>query len=62
MNKGQIWNLVKSKNAQKKNAIRAILDNTERIIRGTISLVNDFRDCKSLLNAIFNLLNVVKSI
>lgn len=57
--KAIILDLSKAKDEQKRNAIRAILDNTERIIRGTVSLVNDFRDCKSLLNAIFNLLKLI---
>ena len=52
--KGIILDLSKTKNEMKINAIRAILDNTERIIKGVVNLVNDYRSCDSLLKSIFN--------
>jgi hypothetical protein len=53
-----ILDLSRTKNEMKINAIKAILDNTEAIIRGVVNLVNDYRSCKSLINSIFNLLKL----
>ncbi len=56
--KSILRDLIVTKTKMQKNAIQSILDNTEAIIRGVVSLVNDYRSCKSLLNAIFNLLKL----
>lgn len=54
-----IRDLISKKLKMSKLAIQSILENTEQIIRGTISLVNDFRSCKSLLNQILSLLKLI---
>ena len=59
--KSIVRDLVEKKYKMSKLATTSILENTEDIIRGTISLVNDFRSCKSLLDRILSLLRLIPS-
>ena len=54
-----IRDLIASRTKRSSESIKSILENVERLIRGGISIVQDFRSCESLLQLLFNLLKAI---